>query len=485
MYKERARQSSTLSSSSHNISPTLSSTFPSNLFHSSIFFPNSTVSLPPPNFPFSLTNIHTKKSLANMRTTVSAGLVFASTLLSTTTSALSLPGSYTLTIHSSNPRLNTSTVVPNDESTAPTYPNPLGSFSTGEPRHAYTFTLTSVAENDARYELKSTAKHTQLVLNGNPIAPQFFEVPVGAAPAPIQNQTVTRDKFLVAEGFGATLGRLLLQSAEEVKGSDGNFAGAGSWRACNGSTVDYQLYWFDGLNDLNDVLSDCEAIALILTEVETDASSTHTTRISSASSTDVPASTKTTSECATSNFITGVPAPSTLIINDGTLAPARSTLLSSNFLTGVPAPSTDALLPGVPAPTTTTTTTTLLTHTRPTPTTFQTHTRPTPSSSPTITLRLTNDQTGASSHVSIPLNATPLPLTSLLPTTGTSLFATSAQLISFTDATVCRLVNERVPGWIVELDGRARNFVDLDGVKGEAVPVEVGGFVVQCLEVEV
>lgn len=56
----------------------------------------------------------------------------------------------------------------------------------------------------------------------------------------------------------------------------------------------------------------------------------------------------------------------------------------------------------------------------------------------------------------------------------------SAQLVQFTDSTKCSLVNLNVRDWVIELDGRANNFVDLDGDKSQAEPKWLNGFTFQC-----
>jgi hypothetical protein len=155
-----------------------------------------------------------------------------------------MPSSYKLSIRTQNPKLNGSTVVVKDESVANTFPNPLGSFSTGNPRHPYTFTVVTISEQDKLYELKSTVNQKHLVLNGDTIAPGLFEVPIGGDPAPVPDKTVTRTKFLVLNDSDG----MVIKGAEDIKNANGVFDGPGSWRACNKSTVDYQLYWFDGMS---------------------------------------------------------------------------------------------------------------------------------------------------------------------------------------------------------------------------------------------
>jgi hypothetical protein len=175
-----------------------------------------------------------------MKSTTSV-LLFASSILSTAALAVSTSATYTLKIKTENPRLNGGTVVVKDESLGAAFPNPLGSFSTGEPRHAYTVTVSTVSASDMLYELKSATKQTHLIVNGDPIAPQLFEAyDIGGDPAPIVNKTVTRTKFIIWDD-------MTLWGAADKKNAAGSFHNsAGSWRACNGTTVDYQLYWYDG-----------------------------------------------------------------------------------------------------------------------------------------------------------------------------------------------------------------------------------------------
>jgi hypothetical protein len=92
------------------------------------------------------------------------------------------------------------------------------------------------------YELKGTVKQTHLNVNGDPIAPQLFEVnDIGGDPAPIIEATVTRTKFIIR-------GDMTFWGAEDSKSAAGGFQNsARSWRACNDSTLDYELYWYDGM----------------------------------------------------------------------------------------------------------------------------------------------------------------------------------------------------------------------------------------------
>jgi hypothetical protein len=174
--------------------------------------------------------------------TLTSLLLTASTLLANTAAAPSPSTIYTLKISAQGSKLDGSAVVVKDESSANTFPNPLGSFSTGNPRYPYNFTVATVSEKDNLYEIKSTVSQKHAILNGNPIAPQLFETPIGGDPAATPGKAITRTSFLILNDHGASY----LKSAEDTKNADGEFDGAGSWRACNGSTVDYQLYWFNG-----------------------------------------------------------------------------------------------------------------------------------------------------------------------------------------------------------------------------------------------
>ncbi|KAH7406485.1 hypothetical protein DE146DRAFT_647590 [Phaeosphaeria sp. MPI-PUGE-AT-0046c] len=101
----------------------------------------------------------------------------------------------------------------------------------------------------------------------------------------------------------------------------------------------------------------------------------------------------------------------------------------------------------------------------------------------TVTIRIFNDQSGANSDATIAADGVAHPITELFAgkAIGNNGFvATSAQLTKFTDAAKCTLVNTNNWGWTIELDGRAKNFVDLDGDKTKAVPTWIGGFSFQC-----
>ena len=57
--------------------------------------------------------------------------------------------------------------------------------------------------------------------------------------------------------------------------------------------------------------------------------------------------------------------------------------------------------------------------------------------------------------------------------------ATSAQLVQFVDSSQCLLVRDNVT---IQLDGRAKNFADIDGDRAIAVPTYIGGFTFQCTQ---
>lgn len=109
-----------------------------------------------------------------------------------------------------------------------------------------------------------------------------------------------------------------------------------------------------------------------------------------------------------------------------------------------------------------------------------------PASTTQITLRIANDVTGASGSATFPADGTPRSIPSLfrgspIDTGYGNIIGTSAQLTQFKDNTKCQLVNANVPGWVIEIDGRSKNFVDLDGDNTKAVPTWLGGFTVSCV----
>ncbi|KAL5113238.1 hypothetical protein ACEQ8H_008892 [Pleosporales sp. CAS-2024a] len=109
-----------------------------------------------------------------------------------------------------------------------------------------------------------------------------------------------------------------------------------------------------------------------------------------------------------------------------------------------------------------------------------------PTPAPSVTLRVFNDVTGVNSNTTpFPADNVPRPLSQLLqgtPIADNGLVASSAQLVQFADSTQCTLVNQNIAGWIFQLDGRAKNFVDLDGDVTKPVPIWIGGFTIQCTQ---
>jgi hypothetical protein len=99
-------------------------------------------------------------------------------------------------------------------------------------------------------------------------------------------------------------------------------------------------------------------------------------------------------------------------------------------------------------------------------------------------MRIFNDQTGANAEASIPADGIPHSVSDLFRGKAVdnkgSILGTSAQLVKFSDSTKCSLVNLNVRDWVFELDGRARNFVDLDEDTSKAIPVWLNGFTFQC-----
>ncbi|CAE7001756.1 hypothetical protein CFE70_001203 [Pyrenophora teres f. teres 0-1] len=106
---------------------------------------------------------------------------------------------------------------------------------------------------------------------------------------------------------------------------------------------------------------------------------------------------------------------------------------------------------------------------------------------PTITLKIYNDMTGASATASIPADGVPHFISDLFRGSAISsasgdILGTSAQLTGFQDLTKCQLVNLNIPGWTIDLDGRAKNFVDLDGDVTKPIPTWLNGFTFHCVK---
>ncbi|KAH7381529.1 hypothetical protein BKA66DRAFT_549819 [Pyrenochaeta sp. MPI-SDFR-AT-0127] len=107
-----------------------------------------------------------------------------------------------------------------------------------------------------------------------------------------------------------------------------------------------------------------------------------------------------------------------------------------------------------------------------------------PSPIPQITIRIFNDQTGANAEATVPADGLPRNIPDLFRGTAIDsrgdIIGTSAQLTKFSDSTKCTLTNLNIPNWVIELDGRAKNFVDLDGDRSRPIPIWLGGFTFQC-----
>jgi hypothetical protein len=373
--------------------------------------------------------------------TLTCFLLTASTLLATTAAAPSPSLTYTLKIRAQDPKLNGTAVVLKDDSGANTFPNPLGSFSTGNPRYPYNFTVTPSSEKDNLYEIRKSLSLKHVILHGDPIAPQLFETSLSSDPLVVRNKTLTRTQFLISDESGI----LSLRGAVDLS-FNGRYDGPGSWRACNGSTIDYQLYWFDGkhqcfvlttiwtqidsshpgLSNLTALLGYCQTVQLLLEEVTPSSSYT----------------TKSATTFVTSASITGIPAPTAVTKTSSCDAPAAITERTS-------------ILP-IPSPT-------LVSQ---------------------ITIRIFNDQTGANAEASVPADGVPRNIPDLfrgkaIDSNG-DIFGTSAQLVQFSDSSKCSLTNLNVRDWAFELDGRARNFVDLDEDVSKAERVWLNGFTLQC-----
>lgn len=103
------------------------------------------------------------------------------------------------------------------------------------------------------------------------------------------------------------------------------------------------------------------------------------------------------------------------------------------------------------------------------------------SGSNTVTLAISNDQSGAQGSVTVVADGVPRSVATLFAgspiAAGNTIIGTSARLTKFTDNTKCKFVQG---SWVIEIDGRSKNFVELDGVPGKAVPVSLNGFSFTC-----
>jgi hypothetical protein len=143
----------------------------------------------------------------------------------------------------------------------------------------------------------------------------------------------------------------------------------------------------------------------------------------------------------TSRYPTSVPAPTSRSISKAT----NTTSTTSGFITGVPAPT----------------------------------------AIPQITIRIFNDQTGANAAASVPADGTSRNIADLFRGSAIDkngdIIGTSALLVKFSDSTKCSLKNANVRDWNIELDGRAKNFADLDRDTSKAIPVWLNGFTFSCV----
>ncbi|ORY13620.1 hypothetical protein BCR34DRAFT_561822 [Clohesyomyces aquaticus] len=103
------------------------------------------------------------------------------------------------------------------------------------------------------------------------------------------------------------------------------------------------------------------------------------------------------------------------------------------------------------------------------------------SSYPQITVSLIDDRTGASAKATVLGDGLARNITDLFHGTvmdrNGSIIATSAQLTQFADATKCFFQNYN---WIINMNGRELQYVDLDGDEKSAAPVILNGFNLQC-----
>ncbi|KAF1968449.1 hypothetical protein BU23DRAFT_572350 [Bimuria novae-zelandiae CBS 107.79] len=208
-------------------------------------------------------------------------LLTTSVLAAASTITPSLDTTYQIRLSSSNRAINNTLVTVKDEAPANTSPNAMGTFSTGNPRYPYTFKFVHSHLSKVLYELQGTVRKTHLVLTGNQVALGLYDIPIGTDPKPAEDELTASDKFWVNEENG----KMSLMAAERYTGDDSKLLSASSWRACKGdSEIDYTLYWYDGLNRLEDYVKGCEGgITLYVEEAQ--------------------------SAATTSGFLTGVTAP--------------------------------------------------------------------------------------------------------------------------------------------------------------------------------
>lgn len=101
---------------------------------------------------------------------------------------------------------------------------------------------------------------------------------------------------------------------------------------------------------------------------------------------------------------------------------------------------------------------------------------------PTISVAVTNDQTGASAIATVPgdgiaRNLTDLFRDSAIDQNG-AIMATSAQLVKFTESTRCFFQNVN---WIINMNGKDLTYADIDGQAHSATPINMNGFNLQCV----
>lgn len=172
---------------------------------------------------------------------IAPSILYTSACIAAVSAAPSTGSTYNIRVGSDNPAIKDALVTVKDES-ATTSPNAIGVWSTGEPRSAYTLTISSNHVNPKLFECKGTVKQTHLILNGPRAAMALYDVPIGADPTPKKGEALFTNAFTRWEEKG-------IRFADRYKagGDPNDLIGAGSWRACKGdSEIDYQLYWYDG-----------------------------------------------------------------------------------------------------------------------------------------------------------------------------------------------------------------------------------------------
>ncbi|KAL5400509.1 hypothetical protein PMIN06_012191 [Paraphaeosphaeria minitans] len=108
---------------------------------------------------------------------------------------------------------------------------------------------------------------------------------------------------------------------------------------------------------------------------------------------------------------------------------------------------------------------------------------PTPEPFHEITVQIANDLTGSHASTTVLSDGLARNLTDLFGGSAIdnhgAIFGTSAMLTQFTDGTRCFFQNYN---HIIDMNGREKSYVVLDGDRSKAIPVYLNGFNLQCPE---